>query len=926
MQQRRGTAAEWTSANTVLSAGEIGFETDTSKFKIGDGTTAWNSLPYFVNADDIETGLLDTDEVSEGTTNLYFTDARAQSAVAGDISSAIDAIDTDDIEEGTANLYFTNQRAIDAVGENIALTDLSDVDTTGVADGYILSYDTSSTSWIATENAGGSGGGIIDITEQAQPFIRTDVASTWTTASISFEEDLYIDVQISDMHYFSENETYAAITKGGFGGAYSYLYTSTDAKTWTTQFQFAQEAYGLAYGNGVWVVSGRWYAVGGGGEGEGEGSYPMLMSSTNLISWTTNTVVDHSFQDYFTAQYGDNQFIAAGSGTVAVKSTDGTNWITFSISGNLGDTAVSHYEDGKWVFPGSNGIAVSTDSVNWNVYGSGASFSYEAQHGDADYHNNTWVVVNGTTLQSSTDTISWVSNISPSPEFRLRGITNHDNTWYASNAFSVQKSTDLSSWTTVLTGASSGADAGGTIASSTDTIVWAPTAIASQGLPYVLYSEDVDIFGSADRILDINDSSDLVKVNSSELTTITIPSSSTTNFDVKTQINVVQSGVGTVIFAPERAPDILTSPAGNTWTTASFTFEENIFGSGGIVSDLEYFSEIDTFAAVTKGQYNADYAYIYTSTDAVTWVTQFQFAQEAMGVAYGNGIWVVAGLWYAVGGGGEGEGEGSFPMLMTSTDLASWTTNSISDHAFQNYLDVEYGGGQFIALNSGNTAVKSTNGINWTTFSISGSLGDAATISYDNARWSVIGDSGIAQSTDGTNWQINGPSFSTSSYDRRSDPAIAYADGKWIVVSGQGLTASTNGVNWVTSNPLNINSESPLRGIAYYSDSWFVGTQATVHRSTDLVTWTTVIEGVLPASSSFGGEIVASTDTLSYFSLLPVSEGDGYFRYSEDVFGPGPELVTLNATPGLSLRDQWSAATLIKIDTDEWIITGDLTE
>jgi hypothetical protein len=55
-----------------------------------------------------------TDDLSEGATNLYFTDARAQSAVAGDITSAIDALDTDDIEEGVSNLYFTDQRALDA--------------------------------------------------------------------------------------------------------------------------------------------------------------------------------------------------------------------------------------------------------------------------------------------------------------------------------------------------------------------------------------------------------------------------------------------------------------------------------------------------------------------------------------------------------------------------------------------------------------------------------------------------------------------------------------------------------------------------------------------------------------------------------------------------------------------------------------------
>lgn len=53
MQQRRGTAAQWTAANPVLAAGEIGFETDTNKFKMGNGTSAWASLAYFANATEL---------------------------------------------------------------------------------------------------------------------------------------------------------------------------------------------------------------------------------------------------------------------------------------------------------------------------------------------------------------------------------------------------------------------------------------------------------------------------------------------------------------------------------------------------------------------------------------------------------------------------------------------------------------------------------------------------------------------------------------------------------------------------------------------------------------------------------------------------------------------------------------------------------
>lgn len=46
IQVRRGTASQWTSTNPVLASGEWGYETDTGKVKIGNGSTAWTSLGY----------------------------------------------------------------------------------------------------------------------------------------------------------------------------------------------------------------------------------------------------------------------------------------------------------------------------------------------------------------------------------------------------------------------------------------------------------------------------------------------------------------------------------------------------------------------------------------------------------------------------------------------------------------------------------------------------------------------------------------------------------------------------------------------------------------------------------------------------------------------------------------------------------------
>lgn len=87
-----------------------------------------------VNGEDIITTGSSTDNLQEGTTNLYFTNQRALDAVGGDISSAvstaINALTTDDIEEGSSNLYFTEERAQDAIGAAVATSTQSGITVT----------------------------------------------------------------------------------------------------------------------------------------------------------------------------------------------------------------------------------------------------------------------------------------------------------------------------------------------------------------------------------------------------------------------------------------------------------------------------------------------------------------------------------------------------------------------------------------------------------------------------------------------------------------------------------------------------------------------------------------------------------------------------------------------------------------------------
>ena len=79
IQVRRDSAANWTAANPTLAQGELGYELDTGRVKVGDGSTDWNTLGYnFESGGGVTdhsalTGLTDDDHTQ------YLTEARHDS-------------------------------------------------------------------------------------------------------------------------------------------------------------------------------------------------------------------------------------------------------------------------------------------------------------------------------------------------------------------------------------------------------------------------------------------------------------------------------------------------------------------------------------------------------------------------------------------------------------------------------------------------------------------------------------------------------------------------------------------------------------------------------------------------------------------------------------------------------------------------------
>jgi len=117
IQLRNGTAAAWTSANPTLAAGEMGIETDTARYKIGNGSTAWNSLAYsslpstavtLTGTETLTNKTLTSPVITTATlTNPTLIAAEEVTTITG----AAFATGTNNVDVLTASVYYYNANA-----------------------------------------------------------------------------------------------------------------------------------------------------------------------------------------------------------------------------------------------------------------------------------------------------------------------------------------------------------------------------------------------------------------------------------------------------------------------------------------------------------------------------------------------------------------------------------------------------------------------------------------------------------------------------------------------------------------------------------------------------------------------------------------------------------------------------------------------
>ena len=156
MKQRYDTAANWTAQNPTLLAGEIGIESDTKKWKVGTGSTAWTSLAYaiggtypIVNAD-IAAGAAIVDAKLATITTAGKVSNSATTATSAYIASTIVARDASgNFSAGSITASLNGIAAHVITNANLTGDVTSVGNATAIAAGVIVDADVNASAAIA---------------------------------------------------------------------------------------------------------------------------------------------------------------------------------------------------------------------------------------------------------------------------------------------------------------------------------------------------------------------------------------------------------------------------------------------------------------------------------------------------------------------------------------------------------------------------------------------------------------------------------------------------------------------------------------------------------------------------------------------------------------------------------------------------------
>lgn len=221
IQVRRGALSTWNAASGVagqgiLYQGELGYETDSGRFKIGDGTTSWSSLNYasvlpasFVAG----SGISLTSGTNGSTLTISLSDPTIQVSDITDFAEGVDDRVSSLLQAGTG-IYLSYNDAAGTLTINssvgLVLEDIQDTIGTNVVggSGISVSYnDTSGNTTISLNDPTIQLADITDLSSNARTFLSTPSSSNLST--------LVTDETGSGALVFANSPTMSGVTVNG---------------------------------------------------------------------------------------------------------------------------------------------------------------------------------------------------------------------------------------------------------------------------------------------------------------------------------------------------------------------------------------------------------------------------------------------------------------------------------------------------------------------------------------------------------------------------------------------------------------------------------------------------------------------------------------------------------------------------------------
>lgn len=617
--------------------------------------------------------------------------------------------------------------------------------------------------------------------------------------------------------------------------AYGYAYTSPDARRWTRQLMPKNQGRGLAFGNGVFVMTATGRETG------------VVLTSTDGNVWEeTYANPSGGYQTYENVQFLNGRFFVTG--TVILTSSDGRTWGPLQSATSFNQ--IVHGNQAYVATDRSGRILQSEDAITWTERLPGETEPFFFSYGTVSFGNGVFVAANQNGLFRSLDGSAW-------------SRVNDELSGSARSGGSLQFVKDR--FMAVVYGGG-----GAHVFTSLDGLSWNPATIESLTSFRAATTDGTNIVLAGDAVVSSASGTNWVTLVDRECTPVGVHdiingvavfANSYPNFTTFLSTNASEW-----VRHEFRLPDRITSVARIEKTFFALPANEGgLYTSQDATTWERRLTEPNyTFAALVKAgdQYvalgslptsdgSSAQPALLTSPDAIHWTSRFlietpppSFIASPTFLVYGNGTFVASGVSEA------------FPVssvhAYVSTNGTNWAARSYS--AGNPFLSMAFGEGVFSAVMLQLSEIRSSvDGMNWVPRIQPGLSynrqegGLLSSVAYGNGRflaaggridgWSGSVTNVVFSSANGTNWfPRKGP--------RTDIPGkVFFAGNRFYLLNGEMVYRSDS-----------LASNMRFTGATALSDNEFrltfdgpPGGRVTIHSSSNLLTWK--LEAAVPNNS-----------------------------------------------------------------------------